>query len=124
MPSPVFSPPPPPSPVHPSITTTATTTHPLPPPPRRAYHLTRSGFFMLQGLASLLVTRRAVGRDAEAPSLTRFEEMVRRSWSGPATEAMLMFWQASGLRRRLVTLCGHPCFCWVQWDVPAVNCEP
>ncbi|KAL4419508.1 hypothetical protein ABPG77_002294 [Micractinium sp. CCAP 211/92] len=58
-----------------------------------AYHLTRSGFFMLQGLASLLVTRRAVGRDAEADSLTRFEEMVRRSWSGPATEAMLMFWQ-------------------------------
>ncbi|KAL4451802.1 hypothetical protein ABPG75_007464 [Micractinium tetrahymenae] len=58
-----------------------------------AYHLTRSGFFMVQGLASLLVTRRAVGRDTNAPSLTRFEEMVRNSWSGPATEAMLMFWQ-------------------------------
>lgn len=67
----------------------------IPPLACRAYHLTRSGFFMLQGLASLLVTRRAVGRDAEADSLTRFEEMVRRSWSGPATEAMLMFWQAS-----------------------------
>lgn len=58
-----------------------------------AYHLTRSGFFMLQGLASLLVTRAAAGRDTEAPALTRFEEMVRRSWSGPTTEAMLMFWQ-------------------------------
>ncbi|EFN55961.1 hypothetical protein CHLNCDRAFT_145276 [Chlorella variabilis] len=58
-----------------------------------AYHLTRSGFFMIQGVASLLATRQAIGQNSQSQALTRFETMFRRGWAGPLTEALLTFYQ-------------------------------
>lgn len=58
-----------------------------------AYHLTRSGFFSVQGLAGLLATRNASGRDENSPAVNRFEWLFRRGWAGPLTEAMLTYYQ-------------------------------
>ncbi|KAI3437854.1 hypothetical protein D9Q98_000300 [Chlorella vulgaris] len=57
------------------------------------YHLGRSSFFMLQGVASVAATQRAVGRNADSPAASRFEQLIRRGWSGPVTEALLTYWQ-------------------------------
>lgn len=60
-----------------------TPAHPRPPP----------ACPVVQGLAALLASRAAAGRDGDSPALTRFENMFRRGWSGPLTEALLMFYQ-------------------------------
>ena len=44
-----------------------------------AYHLSRSGFFMLQGLAGLLASRNAVGRGGDSPAVNRFEAVFRQA---------------------------------------------
>jgi hypothetical protein len=46
-----------------------------------AYHLSRSGFFMLQGLAGLLASRNAVGRSGggDSPAVNRFEAVFRQA---------------------------------------------
>lgn len=44
----------------------------------RTYHLGRSSFFMLQGVASVAATQRAVGRNADSPAASRFEQLIRQ----------------------------------------------
>lgn len=45
-----------------------------------AYHLSCSGFFMLQGLAGLLASRNAVGRGGgDSPAVNRFEAVFRQA---------------------------------------------
>jgi ubiquinone/menaquinone biosynthesis C-methylase UbiE len=53
-----------------------------------AYHLSRTGFFVVQGLAGLLASRASNGTDGPSPLLRS-----TRGVAGPLTEAMLMFYQ-------------------------------
>lgn len=53
-----------------------------------AYHLSRTGFFVVQGLAGLLASRATNGTDGPSPLLRS-----RAGVAGPITEAMLMFYQ-------------------------------
>ncbi|KAI7837521.1 hypothetical protein COHA_008657 [Chlorella ohadii] len=53
-----------------------------------AYHLSRTGFFAVQGVASLLASRAANGSDPPSPVLRTASGVA-----GPVTEAMLMYYQ-------------------------------
>lgn len=58
-----------------------------------AYHLGRSGFFLVQGMVGLLAARAALGGNAQSGAMNRMEEVFRRGWAGPVTEALLTYYQ-------------------------------
>lgn len=61
-----------------------------------SYHLTRSGFFIIQGLLGLFAARVATDNSGAPPAgstMTRMAEAVRSGWAGPLGEALLMYYQ-------------------------------
>lgn len=62
------------------------------------YHLTRSGFFITQGILGLLASRISSSSTGDAPggsTFGRLTEVLRGGWAGPMGEALLTYYQDS-----------------------------